>query len=144
MSTNTPDTQPGRDHLLNDQQYFLLNALAVIILPAVGTLYFALAQIWGLPSAEEVVGTIVAVDTFLGILVKVGETSYNNSESRFAGAINVAEQPDKTVYSLDLNHPVEELTNKDQVTFRVNTPKVPPRPAAQIPLGQSAPPAPSQ
>jgi hypothetical protein len=103
-----------------------------------------LSKIWGLPSAEAVIGTIVAVDTFLGVLVKVGETSYNNSESRFAGAINVAEQPDKTVYSLDLNYPIEDLTNKDRVTFKVNTPKIPPGPATHISLGQTVPPAPSQ
>jgi hypothetical protein len=128
------DKSQTRDHLLSDQQYFLLNSLAVIVLPALGTLYFALAQIWGLPAGEQVVGSIVAVDTFLGVVVKVGEMSYNNSNSRYAGAINVSEQPDKTVYSLDLNHDPAELKNMDSVSFKVNTPKENPKPALQVPF----------
>ena len=41
--------------------------LAQIYLPALATLYFALASIWGLPYVEQVVGTITAIDTFLGV-----------------------------------------------------------------------------
>src|SRR5947209_1077078 len=106
---------PPQDHLLSKKQYDLLNALAVLVLPAVGTLYFALAQIWGLPAGGEVVGTIVAIDTFLGGVMKLGEASYDNSGARYSGALNVANQADKTVYSLELNHAPEELVNRDHV-----------------------------
>lgn len=129
MSTDTPPVPtPERDHLLSNEQYYLLNSLAVIILPALGTLYFALAQIWGLPGGEQVVGSIVAVDAFLGVIVKVGENSYNKSASRYSGSLNVSEQAEKTVYSLELNHAPEELAQRDVVTFKVNKPK--PRPPA--------------
>lgn len=46
------------------------------MLPALGTLYFALAQIWGLPYGEQIVGTITALDAFLGALLGVSTTSY--------------------------------------------------------------------
>ena len=46
-------------------------------LPAAGTLYFALAGIWNLPYGEQVVGTITAVDTFLGVLLGISAASYN-------------------------------------------------------------------
>jgi hypothetical protein len=136
MSTSTPETK--QDHLLSDEQYYLLNSLAVIILPALGTLYFAVAQIWKLPAAEQVVGTIVAVDTFLGVLIKVGEQSYDNSSSKYAGAINVADTADKLSYSLELNQAPETLKDMDEVTFKVNK-NIPTVPKVVVPIPTSAP-----
>ena len=55
--------------LLSNKVYNWLKFVAQILLPGVGALYFALAQIWGLLAAEEVVGTITAVDVFLGLFL---------------------------------------------------------------------------
>ena len=60
-----------------DNVYDVLKYIAQIVLPALGTLYFALANIWGLPYGEEVVGTIVAIDTFLGALLQISTAQYN-------------------------------------------------------------------
>lgn len=49
----------------------------MVVLPAIGTLYFALAGIWGFPFAEEIVGTITAVDTFLGVLLGITSAQYH-------------------------------------------------------------------
>ena len=57
--------------------YDKLKWIAQILLPAIGTLYFALAQIWGSPYAEQIVGTVTAVDTFLGILLGISTYNYN-------------------------------------------------------------------
>ena len=54
---------------LSNQTYDFLNALVRIILPGLGTMYFALAEIWGLPYATEIVGTIVAITAFLGVVI---------------------------------------------------------------------------
>lgn len=62
---------------MNDKVYKILKYIAQIALPAVGTLYFALAGIWGFPYGEEIVGTITAVDTFLGVLLGISAASYN-------------------------------------------------------------------
>ena len=61
---------------MSNKTYDVLKYIAQIVLPALGTLYFALATIWGLPYAEQVVGTITAVDTFLGVILKVSSDSY--------------------------------------------------------------------
>lgn len=63
--------------LLSDKVYNILKWIALIALPAVGTLYFALANVWGLPYGEQVVGTVTAVDTFLGALLGVSTAAYN-------------------------------------------------------------------
>lgn len=62
---------------LDNKTYDLLKWIAMIVLPALGTLYFALASIWGLPYGEQIVGTITAVDAFLGALLGVSTNNYN-------------------------------------------------------------------
>lgn len=61
---------------LSNQTYDVLKWIAQILLPASGTLYFALSQIWHLPLGEEVVGTITAVDAFLGALLGISSKKY--------------------------------------------------------------------
>lgn len=64
--------------ILDNKAYDLLKWIAMIVLPSLGTLYFALASIWGLPYGEQIVGTITAVDAFLGALLGVSSNNYNN------------------------------------------------------------------
>lgn len=61
---------------MNNKVYDILKWIAQIVLPAAGTLYFALSQIWGLPYGEQVVGTITAVDAFLGAILGVSSMNY--------------------------------------------------------------------
>ena len=65
--------------VFNDKIYNVLKWIAMYLLPALGTLYFAIAGIWGFPYGEEVVGTITAVDTFLGVLLGISTHQYNKS-----------------------------------------------------------------
>lgn len=62
--------------VLNNKVYDILKWIAMIFLPAIGTLYFALAGIWGLPYGEQIVGTITAVDTFIGIILGISSANY--------------------------------------------------------------------
>ena len=64
---------------LNDKTYDTLKWIAMYLLPAAGALYFALAGIWGLPYGEQVVGTITAVDTFLGVILGISTAQYNKA-----------------------------------------------------------------
>lgn len=65
---------------LSNQAYDVLKFIAQIVLPAIGTLYFALASIWGFPYAEEIVGTITAVDAFLGAILGISTAQYNKEQ----------------------------------------------------------------
>lgn len=62
---------------MDNNTYDFLKWIAQILLPAVGTLYFALSQIWGLPFGEQIVGTITAVDAFLGAILGISSANYN-------------------------------------------------------------------
>ncbi|MBQ6721515.1 MAG: phage holin [Clostridia bacterium] len=66
---------------LTNKVYDVLKFVAQILLPALGTLYFALAKIWGFPYATEIVGTISAVDAFLGALLGISTANYNKEQA---------------------------------------------------------------
>ena len=62
---------------MSNKVYDVIKFVAQIVLPALATLYFALASIWGLPYGEQIVGTITAVDTFLGAILGISSMQYN-------------------------------------------------------------------
>lgn len=63
---------------MSNKTYDILKWIAQILLPAIGTLYFAVSGIWGFPLGEEVLGTITAVDTFLGVILGISSYQYKN------------------------------------------------------------------
>lgn len=65
---------------MSNKTYDVLKYIAQIVLPAIATLYFALAQIWGLPYGEQIVGTITAIDAFLGALLGISTYKYNKED----------------------------------------------------------------
>ncbi len=66
---------------MSNELYDILKWIAMVLLPALGTLYFALAGIWNLPMGEEIVGTITALDTFLGVLLGISAAKYHSENS---------------------------------------------------------------
>lgn len=64
---------------MSDKLYDILKWIAQILLPAIGALYFALAGIWDFPYGEEIVGTITAVDAFLGVVLGISSKQYHDS-----------------------------------------------------------------
>lgn len=66
--------------MLSNKVYDILKWIAQVVLPAMGTLYFALAGIWGFPFREEIVGTITAIDTFLGVILSISTSRYNKMQ----------------------------------------------------------------
>lgn len=62
---------------LSNQTYDILKWLTTIVLPACGTLYFALSGIWGFPYGEQIVGTITAVVTFFGVILGISTREFN-------------------------------------------------------------------
>lgn len=65
---------------MSNKVYDILKWIALLLLPALGTLYFALSGIWGLPYGEQIVGTITAIDTFLGAVLGISSVGYNKNK----------------------------------------------------------------
>lgn len=64
---------------LSNETYDILKYIAQILIPAVATLYFSVSQIWGLPYGEQIVGTLTAVDAFLGVCLGISSDNYHKS-----------------------------------------------------------------
>lgn len=112
----THATPAPKGNFFSNRTYDILKAVAQIWLPALGALYFALAGLWNLPAADKVTGTVVAVDTFLGVILGLSSRNYPGD-----GDIKVVRDAAGEVakYSMELNTPAEELAEKDAVTFKV-------------------------
>ena len=66
---------------MSNKLYDTLKWVAQCVLPAVGALYFAIAGIWGLPYIEEVLGTISAINAFLGVVLGISTMQYNKNQN---------------------------------------------------------------
>lgn len=100
---------------LSNNVYDKLKWVAQYLLPAAGALYFALASIWGLPYGEQIIGTLAAVDTFLGVILGLSSSNYNKEfltynvpvqALKFVGTVTFTVDPDK----LPKNDDDEEVT----------------------------------
>lgn len=107
--------------MITGKLYEYLKWIAQIVLPGVGALYVALAGLWGLPAAEQVAGTILAVDTFLGLILGISQVSYNKQVG--GGVANVIpKEGGGLTYSLVLDGDPSDLANMKEVRFKVNSP----------------------
>jgi len=103
---------------MNDKMYNMLKWLAMYLLPAMGTLYFALSGIWGLPYGEQIVGTITAADTFLGVLLGLSASQYNKASD---GTLEIdTNNPEKDTYRLNIATPLEDLKDKTTLTLNID------------------------
>lgn len=116
---NTTNTKTP---LLGNRAYDVYKFIAQIVLPAAGTLYFALGKLWDLPAVEQVIGTITAVDIFLGALLSYSTKTYFSSEQPFDGALVIdTTDPMKDTYSLEVTTPLADLSDKKTIMLRVQS-----------------------
>lgn len=105
---------------MNNKTYDILKYIAQIVLPALGTLYFALASIWGFAYGEQIVGTITAIDAFLGVLLGISSNQYYRDGKDFAGTLEL----DKEAETADFNFnpdALNELEEQKIVKVKVET-----------------------
>lgn len=102
--------------------YDRIKFVALIGLPALGTLYFALAGIWGLPYADQIVGTIAAIDTALGLWVKYLSVQHDKLPEILGGDLVVTENPEtneRELYLAVSQAGYDLLPKSNRVTLKV-------------------------
>ena len=97
---------------MKNKTYDVLKFIAQIVLPGLGTLYFALAGIWGFPYAEQIIGTISAVDAFLGLLLGISTNQYYKSGKDVVGTVSV----DENTETIDFNF--GDISNEDLAAMK--------------------------
>lgn len=100
-----------------NKAYNVLKSLALIWLPAAATLYFALAGIWEIPDATQVVGSITALDAVLGGLLGISSKTYVAPSD--GNLVVDTSNPVKDVYSLEVSTPINDIAGKTQITLNV-------------------------
>lgn len=103
---------------LSDLFYNRLKKLTQVGLPALGSLYFGLSQIWGLPAGEEVVGSLALLTTFFGVTLGISSKNYSNNEA--GGEIKVTHTAEGgKLFTLELEGQPEDLEHEQRVVFKV-------------------------
>lgn len=103
---------------MNNKTYDILKFVAQIVLPAIGTLYFALAGIWNFPYGEQVVGTIAAIDAFLGAILGISSAQYYKQGRDTVGTVTV--NPENETADFNFNDiSADDLANLKQVKVNV-------------------------
>lgn len=100
------------------RHYDFLKALAQLWIPGLATLYFTLSQIWGIPKGAEVVGSLTALDTFLGVILRVSTSKYSPPTD---GNVYVdTSDPEMGKYRLEINEDsLEQIAGKDHIRLEV-------------------------
>lgn len=124
--------------ILSNKTYEFLKRLVQVVFPGVGTLYFALGAIWGLPYADQVVGTLAALATFLGLVVGISNSQYKDlkamesEKAQHFGALVFTRKDDGSLLgSLDFAAEPEDLLDMSHVTFQIVDQTKPIRPSAR-------------
>lgn len=110
---------------LNDKFYNFMKWLVLICLPAFSAAYFSLSDLWGLPKAFEVVGTIAVIQTLLGTLVGVSSYNYSKTTERHAGVIaHTGDNVDTGIpdLALTVTKDPRDLVAKKRVVFEIQPP----------------------
>jgi hypothetical protein len=109
--------------LFSNAWYDRVKVLAQIVLPGLATLYFALAQIWGLPKANEVMGTVTAIVTFLGVLLQISTNRYAKGGGEYDGEIITAQMVGgEPVYAIQFEsrEQQERANAKDVLNLKIS------------------------
>jgi hypothetical protein len=119
--TNTTETSEPKGFVLGDTTYNRLKWFVQIVLPSIATLYFSLGNVWGFGYIEQVLGTLAALGTFLGVVLGISSVTYNNSNLKYSGMIEVFDPPetDKKTYSITFDGDVDDIDQQEEVTFKV-------------------------
>lgn len=107
---------------MTNKTYDILKYIAQIVLPALGALYAALSPLWNLPYAEAIVGTIAAIDTFLGALLQISSNKYYKEGKDVAGTITLNPE-DETAQFDFANMTVADLLNMKVAKVKVDAEK---------------------
>lgn len=120
MTTQANSLRPTA--ILSNRDYTIVRQSATVILPAIGALYFALAQLWNLPKAEEVVGTVAALNVFAGVLTAIAQRVYNATGAKYDGSVEVeVDENGKKTFLLNVDGDLDELDKKTEIVFRVHS-----------------------
>lgn len=113
------DAPPKAKVLLSNRVYDWFKRSSLYILPALAAAYFGFAQIWGLPKAEEVVGTVAVLETLLGVVLRVSHVQYEKSGAKYDGKIVVQTHEEEGYSDVNFQMDPRLLEQKKELVVKV-------------------------
>lgn len=105
---------------LTNALYNKLKFVALVLLPSASAAYFSLSQVWGLPNAEKVVGTMTVIDTFLGLLLRASTSQYKKTDEGTDGDLIVNDDGEERYLSLGVRQAsLHQIPTKEFVKLKV-------------------------
>ncbi len=95
--------------MLSNKVYDILKFIAQYALPAIATLYFGLAKIWNLPYPEQIMGSILAIDAFLGAILGINLAKYNKQMAHMSGYMQEVVQSTQPKNVLTMSNSVYDI-----------------------------------
>lgn len=112
----------NQDYLISNKTYDVLKRVVTIVLPGLAVLYLTLADLWDLTNPEAVAGTLTALAVFGGVLIKVADQSWDNSEDKYDGdLVTKGPDPDTGIPHLALSIKVDPNTLAAKDTVRLKS-----------------------
>jgi hypothetical protein len=109
--------------MLSNATYDKLKPLTTVVMPAIITFWLTMANIWNWPNVEEIAATLGAVNVLMGVVLSVSTRSYNKSDAKYDGVINVYHNDEgRPVASMELKNYEDpaQVVQQKEVTFKVN------------------------
>ena len=66
---------------MSDKVYKYCVWFVQVGLPSLGTLYYMLSNIWNINHVTQVLGTLTAIETFLGVCLGISSTNYKQENT---------------------------------------------------------------
>lgn len=105
---------------LSDKAYNFLKSIALIWFPAFITLVSTFAAIWGIPYAEQILATLVAVNTFMGVVLGVSNANYLKTGTDGTLKIDSTSKASTDKYRLDITAALDSLPNKKYLILKID------------------------
>jgi hypothetical protein len=116
---------PNQDYMFGNKVYDFLKFVVMIGIPCAAMLYFLLSVLWDFPHPLGTLGVFATINAVLGILVSISSVSYNTSEGKYDGDLNVTNIGSRKAFTVELNEVPEVLAQKSEVIFKVTSRPLP-------------------
>ena len=104
----------------SNRTYDAIRWVVQIVMPAFLVLLTTVGAIWQWGNVDAIVQTLLAVNLFLGVCLKISSNNYTPPLPPTDGALHVnVSDPNKDTYTFEMETPLFDLKDGDVMSFKV-------------------------
>lgn len=106
--------------VLNEGTFNFLRMAAELGFPALIALYITLSETWNWGYQTEITATLVGLNVFIGVVVKIFRYRYDKSIEKYDGAVVVNQtDPMKSIFALEFNESPAQIPEMKEIRMKV-------------------------